>query len=392
MRSWKGWNPVPTKSELPTTDTTEKVSSIITDRSDKKFSSPRRGGHSRGKCVNAGCVVKVSLVALFGIGLVVGLVVYFNGNASSLFNTLVHPPAAPPPASPGKTNASFHGNLTITSNDTSPSSSSMLDMNATSEEMKNRQVAVLEDLNLITQSTSLLTPGTPQHSAASWIIYNDPLQLVPSEDNNFRQRYTLAVLYFSLLGNMTTNITSFSSGDHGLDDTWLSSRHECDWNYVECSNTTLEPSTNNDSSTLSSVNVGDFHDILTDESTVQEASMTHDKLVLQHNGTADAQKVVTSLEMDRLYLKSNEGDATYTSTIPSEITTLLQLRTLRLASNDLVGTLPVDLGRLSHLGTRACHCEIVVLDSFFIPNHTYISYICHFFHYYYFYRSARSFS
>lgn len=376
MRSWKGWNPVPTKSESPLTTAaakTGKVSSVPTDGHGKINSSSRRGGHSRGKCVNVWCIIKVSSVALFGIGLAVGLAVYFSGSSSHLFNTMVHPPAAPPPASPGRTNSSFQSNLTVTTNDTSPSSSSVLDINATSEEMKTRQVTVLEDLNLITQSTSLLTPGTPQHSAAEWIIYNDPLQLVPSEDYNFRQRYTLAVLYFSLIGNMTNHITS--SGDPGLDDTWLSSRHECDWKYVECSSSMLEPPTYNDSTTLSSVNVVGFYDILTNESTIHDESMTDDKLVFQRNGTADAQKVVTSLKMDRLNITSKEGDAAYSSTIPSEITTLLQLNSLRLASNNLVGTLPVNLGRLSHLGAKSCKCEIGVFHYFFFESYLYFFYL-----------------
>jgi hypothetical protein len=362
MRSWKGWNPVPTKSESPlttATTTTGKDTSVSADGNGKINSSSRRGGHNCGKCVNVWCIIKVALVSLFGIGLAVGLAVYFSGNSSQLFNIMVHPPAAPPPASPGKTNSSFQSNLTITTNDTSPSSSTMLDINATIEEMKNRQVAVLEDLNLITQSTSLLTPGTPQHSAAEWIIYKDPLQLVPSEDYNFRQRYTLAVLYFSLIGNRTKDITF--SGDPGLDNTWLSPQHECDWKYVECSSSTLEQLTYNGSTTLSSVNVVGFYDILTNESTIHEDSMTDDKLVLQPNGNADAQKVVTSLEMDKLNLTSKEEDAPYSSTIPSEITTLFQLNSLRLASNKLVGTLPVNLGRLSHLGTRSCKCAIGVL-------------------------------
>lgn len=358
IRSWKGWNPVPTKSESPLTTTTSNTENFSAKTTDNKKSISSDDGSSS-KCVNAGCIVKVLLVVLVGIGLIVGLAVYFSGSANSLFTSLLHPPVAPPPASPGKSNSSFENataNFNLNSNDTSPSSSSILDLNLTSEAMKSRRVAVLEDLNYLTPSHLLLTPGTPQNSAANWMIYTDPLQLVPSDNSNFRQRYTLAVLYFSLIGNTTENSTFFS-GDSGLDDTWLTALNECEWNYVECRSSTPQVSTNNNTPS-SVVNVGDILSVLSNESSIKEETMTDDKLVQSNNDTVESRRVVTSLNMNRLNLKSIKENVTSTIKIPDEITTLLQLITLRLSSNEISGTIPISFGWLKHLGTMICHDQI----------------------------------
>eukprot|EP00957_Ditylum_brightwellii_P145383 11071092-Ditylum_brightwellii.AAC.2 len=45
---------------------------------------------------------------------------------------------------------------------------------------------------------------TPQGKAFEWILDNDPLYLSPA-DNNFIQRFVLAVLYFSTCGGSWKN-------------------------------------------------------------------------------------------------------------------------------------------------------------------------------------------
>ena len=93
--------------------------------------------------------------------------------------------------------------------------------------------------------------------ARDWLVYEDPMQLVP-EDDNFVQRFTLALLYFQTSGAEgedgwfscgksvpelnETEICSFyllrNTFPHDYDVTirhrWLSSTHECLWAGLSC--------------------------------------------------------------------------------------------------------------------------------------------------------------
>ena len=66
--------------------------------------------------------------------------------------------------------------------------------------------------------------GTPQNTAARWIVDEDELQLYVKSPN-LRQRYVMVLLYFSLSG------TEWTIGE----GTWiLSDTIECDWTKVVC--------------------------------------------------------------------------------------------------------------------------------------------------------------
>jgi hypothetical protein len=73
-------------------------------------------------------------------------------------------------------------------------------------------------------------PGTPQRKSLCWISDFDERQLSLSK-GNFQalvQRYTLGVIYYSLVNEETDDPGSLSNTD------FLSSSNECDWGVIMC--------------------------------------------------------------------------------------------------------------------------------------------------------------
>jgi len=80
----------------------------------------------------------------------------------------------------------------------------------------------------VSDESALLQPSSPQGMAASWIIYDDELQL-DSSDPSLLQRYAMAVLYFS------TNGDNWQRDDAGA--AFLSNVSACDWSGISCTST-----------------------------------------------------------------------------------------------------------------------------------------------------------
>ena len=90
----------------------------------------------------------------------------------------------------------------------------------------------------VSDADALDDEDSPQGQAFKWVDLEDPIipQLVPGTSSNraaagddaqIIQRYTLAVMYFSLNGASWINNTG-----------WLGGTTECDWYGIKCSTTT----------------------------------------------------------------------------------------------------------------------------------------------------------
>jgi hypothetical protein len=80
--------------------------------------------------------------------------------------------------------------------------------------------------------TSMLDqPNSPQRKALCWLAIDDAYQIDISDTNQVAiiQRYSLAVLYFSLVS------TDFSSTESLTNTNFLSSEQECSWDAIMCS-------------------------------------------------------------------------------------------------------------------------------------------------------------
>jgi len=352
MTRWKkGWNPVATKSESPITLSTSSVGTATPAKSSPSTTTPSTNASSS-RCCSAGCICKTALCITLAIGLIVGLTIYFGQYSNVKFSlppTLLNPPS-PGPASPGYTNTSFTAalnNSTKQNNTTlniEDSGQNIVDVTST----KDRRVKILDDLNYISPSDSLLTSGTPQNLAADWIINSDTLRLSPETDMNLRQRYILAVLYFSLVGANDNN-NSNSTGDPGLDNTWLSGLSECDWDYVECNNGTVAAAAENQlnsSSSLDSAVISNVLNILNESSLDISNGDDATKLGTYAQQQKKQWRQVTSLEMNRLNI---DTETNATKTLPEELNALLQLKTLRLSSNQVQGPIPLTFERLTEV-------------------------------------------
>jgi hypothetical protein len=95
-----------------------------------------------------------------------------------------------------------------------------------------RYATIREYLRVLSVGTAsaIDKPGSPQRQALCWISEFDEYGIDTSSGNHeaIVQRYTLAVLYYSWLGERT-------AGESGLGNTdFLSSTHECEWDIIMC--------------------------------------------------------------------------------------------------------------------------------------------------------------
>lgn len=86
-----------------------------------------------------------------------------------------------------------------------------------------RAAMIRADLAEVTADGILLDETSSQAQAMSWLINSDPAQVEPSTYANFRQRYSLATLYFA------------TSGDGWISNSkWLRDARECSWDFISC--------------------------------------------------------------------------------------------------------------------------------------------------------------
>ena len=100
-----------------------------------------------------------------------------------------------------------------------------------------------------TVGESVMSPGTPESRAADWLINEDSMQ-ISIDDPNFVQRFVLALLYYSTTDNGRQPWSQCQPAPGTEDEScvyeltgslrplaasrWLSSKHECDWGGISC--------------------------------------------------------------------------------------------------------------------------------------------------------------
>jgi hypothetical protein len=104
-----------------------------------------------------------------------------------------------------------------------------------------RAEMIVDRLARLSNLDALMTVGSPQTSALTFIIGADPLQLCP-DSPLLVQRYVAAVLYYSTGGpqwrecsegslqcNMVGDGSTFAGNQN-----WLSGTNECQWGGITC--------------------------------------------------------------------------------------------------------------------------------------------------------------
>lgn len=152
---------------------------------------------------------------------------------------------------------------------------------------------------------TLIYPSTSiaEERAVKWLIDNDDLNTIDSDERSLRQRYALATLWFQ---------TEQGGPPLPLEGTWVSAIAECEWLNVTCSN-----------------------------GNVTSVVLRMDQLTGQIPSDL---ALLTDLTM--LDLSFNRLAATIPSSIGEFLTAL---KHLDLSSNELAGAIPTSLGELSAL-------------------------------------------
>lgn len=191
--------------------------------------------------------------------------------------------------------------------------------------------------------------GSPQRKALCWLadvdsqVDSDGAVDIPA----IVQRYTMAVIYYTLVPEGDESERSLSQSDY------LSSKHECEWSVVICTSP----------KTVSSLLLADK--LLTGPLPAEIASLVNlSFLELSLNGlSAD---IPTSIEKLTLLEYLSVAFNSFSGTIPTEIGKLSKLEFLNMQSSQVHGTIPTEFGGLSQL-------EILLLEgnwlSGTIPEH-----------------------
>ena len=177
----------------------------------------------------------------------------------------------------------------------------------------------------------------PRARAFDWLAVQDTGYLCPggADDASIRQRYTLAVLYYSFGGDGWTQCAASLSVPCNS-ARFLSSKSECTWSGVTCDNTNSVSQLNLDSNNLVGTiprEIGALHRLF--------------ELDLDANGLSGPIPTNIGQLTDLVHLDLDENNLT--GTIPEEIYDLTLLRGLDLDTNQLTGTLSTKIGQLPDL-------------------------------------------
>ena len=153
----------------------------------------------------------------------------------------------------------------------------------------------------------LRSPDTPQHQAFQWLVHNFTL-LESYNQTTIVQRYVLATLYYSTRGSEWTD-----------NDGWLTAQNECDWYFRR---------------NVFSIPICD------DLGRLQKLELNGGNGLV---GTLPPELALLSNSLRFLDLSSNQ----LKGTLPPGVGRLTRLERLDAASNQLSGTIPSELGRLT---------------------------------------------
>lgn len=171
-------------------------------------------------------------------------------------------------------------------------------------------------------------PQSPQSRALNWIVYDDELELSPSDTATI-QRYICMVMYFSNGGE------NWDFPQPAVE--WGSGVHECEWDYITCE---------------SNMTVGKLNLLQRGLTGSLEAEMVHlsqlTSLDLGRNKMSIGSFPELLFQMTKLrflYLDSVGLEGT----IPSEIAKLNKLEQLYLSANSFSGSLPSEMQALTSM-------------------------------------------
>lgn len=207
----------------------------------------------------------------------------------------------------------------------------------------------LADISL-DDGAALFDQSTPQFQAVQWLA-NDT-NLDNYIDKQKIQRYALATFYFSTQGaNWEKN------------DLWLSDSSECQWFEVDCTsqdevtrldlssnglNGTIPPEIALLSTSLERIDFQENNDLAGTVPTEFQFLTLLRTLDLDEDSLGGALMTELGLLTNLNFLRMGGND--FSGTIPTELFLLTNLVTLRLGNN-LNGTIPSIIGRLTSLGT-----------------------------------------
>ena len=95
-----------------------------------------------------------------------------------------------------------------------------------------RRTQILDILDDVSDPTLLATAGTPQNSAAEWLIGSDAFTVCPG-DTKLIQRYVMALFYYSTEGD-SWNTCSQTDTACAIGTSYLAPVNECEWSGSAC--------------------------------------------------------------------------------------------------------------------------------------------------------------
>ncbi len=249
-----------------------------------------------------------------------------------------------------------------------------------------RRILVFRYLRSLSGENAFDDVEDPAFMAASWISDEDPLQLCPG-DQNFTQRYVLALLYFYTSGDNWKRCTRYPTREC-FGERFLSDFDECSWGGVTCDSQNRVTKLNLGKSfsvflfslceSLSESHSHLFFSLVSDENNLSgsipqelsyleylfELDFDSNNLIGHFPSWVGAMKHLERLDLDRNILSGPIPEELYTSTslkyvdmdrnilsgtISSNIGTMSQLIFFQVDFNQLIGTIPTEIANITDL-------------------------------------------
>jgi len=181
----------------------------------------------------------------------------------------------------------------------------------TAAPVTHRFAKIKDIVSSVSDSDTLEDENSPQFLALSWLVDEDSAQLISEAHDQIKQRYIIAVLYFSL-----ENVSWL------LECGFMGDQHECSWSCDDLMNNSYNVRLVCGSKRVTVVKLSGFG----------------------LSGTIPAELGYLS-ELREMYLNNNK----LVGTIPPTLGHLTKLKVLDLNDNDLTGNIPSELSGMSSI-------------------------------------------